>query len=162
MFPVTSCRACLPPTLRSCFLLQMIQEQLYLGFKLHHKIQKIKLTCFYFEIQKLRLQSGLVRKVQVQFLWYGTRTGSRDKSGAYLFLPGDEGSQVRPRPLHLRPESVCPLTCSSCLRPLSFTPPQSPPWCASPEVPSSLTSLPVSPTSHTQCDSFTWKVTTLS
>lgn len=45
-------------------------------------------------LQKLRLQSGLVRKVQVQFLWYGTRTGSRDKSGAYLFLPGDEGAQL--------------------------------------------------------------------
>uniref|UniRef100_A0AAX7T9D2 mannosyl-oligosaccharide 1,3-1,6-alpha-mannosidase n=1 Tax=Astatotilapia calliptera TaxID=8154 RepID=A0AAX7T9D2_ASTCA len=54
----------------------------------------ILLTCFYFEIQKLRLQSGLVRKIQVQFLWYGTRTGSRDKSGAYLFLPADEGAQL--------------------------------------------------------------------
>uniref|UniRef100_A0A3Q3M1G7 Alpha-mannosidase n=1 Tax=Mastacembelus armatus TaxID=205130 RepID=A0A3Q3M1G7_9TELE len=40
----------------------------------------------------LRLQSGLVRQVQVQFLWYGTRTGmNQDKSGAYLFLPGEEG-----------------------------------------------------------------------
>lgn len=56
----------------------------------------ILFTSFYFEIQKLRLQSGLVRKIQVQFLWYGTRTGSRDKSGAYLFLPADEGAQVRP------------------------------------------------------------------
>ncbi|XP_059214046.1 alpha-mannosidase 2 [Centropristis striata] len=46
-------------------------------------------------LQKLRLQSGLVRQVQVQFLWYGTRTGAnRDKSGAYLFLPGEEGGQV--------------------------------------------------------------------
>ncbi|XP_078101456.1 alpha-mannosidase 2-like [Sander vitreus] len=46
-------------------------------------------------LQKLRLQSGLVRRLQVQFLWYGTRTGaSRDKSGAYLFLPGEEGAQV--------------------------------------------------------------------
>ncbi|MED6285663.1 hypothetical protein CHARACLAT_031481, partial [Characodon lateralis] len=44
-------------------------------------------------LQKLRLQSGLVRQVQVQFLWYGTRT-SGDKSGAYLFLPGVEGSQA--------------------------------------------------------------------
>uniref|UniRef100_A0AAX7TDF3 Alpha-mannosidase n=1 Tax=Astatotilapia calliptera TaxID=8154 RepID=A0AAX7TDF3_ASTCA len=32
--------------------------------------------------------------VNVQFLWYGTRTGSRDKSGAYLFLPADEGAQL--------------------------------------------------------------------
>ncbi|XP_029940101.1 alpha-mannosidase 2-like isoform X2 [Salarias fasciatus] len=45
-------------------------------------------------LQEVRLRSGLTRKVQVQFLWYGTRTGSnRDKSGAYLFLPGDEGGQ---------------------------------------------------------------------
>ncbi|XP_028273148.1 alpha-mannosidase 2 [Parambassis ranga] len=45
-------------------------------------------------LQKLRLQSGLVHQVQVQFLWYGTRTGAnRDKSGAYLFLPGEEGAQ---------------------------------------------------------------------
>uniref|UniRef100_A0A8P4GP19 Alpha-mannosidase n=1 Tax=Dicentrarchus labrax TaxID=13489 RepID=A0A8P4GP19_DICLA len=47
----------------------------------------------YFEMQKLRLQSGLVRQVQVQFLWYGT-TRNRDKSGAYLFLPGEEGAQL--------------------------------------------------------------------
>ncbi|AWP14773.1 putative alpha-mannosidase 2-like [Scophthalmus maximus] len=46
-------------------------------------------------LQKLRLRSGLVRQVQVQFLWYGTRTGAnRDKSGAYLFLPGEEGAQL--------------------------------------------------------------------
>ncbi|GLD56879.1 alpha-mannosidase 2 [Lates japonicus] len=46
-------------------------------------------------LQKLRLQSGLVRQVQVQFLWYGTRSGvNRDKSGAYLFLPGEEGAQL--------------------------------------------------------------------
>ncbi|KAM4528259.1 alpha-mannosidase 2 isoform 2-T2 [Odontesthes bonariensis] len=46
-------------------------------------------------LQKLRLRSGLVRQVQVQFLWYGTRTeGFRDKSGAYLFLPGAEGAQL--------------------------------------------------------------------
>lgn len=46
-------------------------------------------------LQKLRLQSGLIREVQVQFLWYGTRTGgNRDKSGAYLFLPGEEGPQL--------------------------------------------------------------------
>ncbi|KAF7646151.1 hypothetical protein LDENG_00192410 [Lucifuga dentata] len=46
-------------------------------------------------LQKLRLQSGLVRQVQIQFLWYGTRTGiNRDKSGAYLFLPGEEGAQL--------------------------------------------------------------------
>ncbi|XP_038127924.1 alpha-mannosidase 2 [Cyprinodon tularosa] len=44
-------------------------------------------------LQKLRLQSGLVRQVKVQFLWYGTRT-SGEKSGAYLFLPGVEGPQV--------------------------------------------------------------------
>uniref|UniRef100_UPI0037E97BF9 alpha-mannosidase 2 isoform X2 n=1 Tax=Semicossyphus pulcher TaxID=241346 RepID=UPI0037E97BF9 len=44
-------------------------------------------------LQKLRLQSGLVRQVQVQFLWYGT-TSSRDKSGAYLFMPGPEGAQL--------------------------------------------------------------------
>uniref|UniRef100_A0A8D3EF68 mannosyl-oligosaccharide 1,3-1,6-alpha-mannosidase n=1 Tax=Scophthalmus maximus TaxID=52904 RepID=A0A8D3EF68_SCOMX len=49
----------------------------------------------FFCIQKLRLRSGLVRQVQVQFLWYGTRTGAnRDKSGAYLFLPGEEGAQL--------------------------------------------------------------------
>lgn len=48
-------------------------------------------------MQKLRLQSGLVRQLQVQFLWYGT-TSNRDKSGAYLFLPGTEGGQVRPEP----------------------------------------------------------------
>ncbi len=55
----------------------------------------------------MRLQSGLVRQVQVQFLWYGTRTGAnRDKSGAYLFLPGEEGSQVRPDPdPELEPQS---------------------------------------------------------
>uniref|UniRef100_A0A8C6UFP0 Alpha-mannosidase n=1 Tax=Neogobius melanostomus TaxID=47308 RepID=A0A8C6UFP0_9GOBI len=45
-------------------------------------------------MQKLRLHSGQVRQVQVQFLWYGTRSDHRDKSGAYLFLPGDEGEQV--------------------------------------------------------------------
>uniref|UniRef100_A0A1A8C1Y5 Alpha-mannosidase n=1 Tax=Nothobranchius kadleci TaxID=1051664 RepID=A0A1A8C1Y5_NOTKA len=45
-------------------------------------------------MQKLRLQSGLVRQVQVKFLWYGTRTSAhKDKSGAYLFLPGEEGPQ---------------------------------------------------------------------
>ncbi|XP_035523472.1 LOW QUALITY PROTEIN: alpha-mannosidase 2-like [Morone saxatilis] len=44
-------------------------------------------------LQKLRLQSGLVRQVQVQFLWYGT-TRNRDKSGAYLFLPGEEGAKL--------------------------------------------------------------------
>lgn len=44
-------------------------------------------------MQKLRLRSGQVRQVQVQFLWYGTRSDRRDKSGAYLFLPGDEGAQ---------------------------------------------------------------------
>uniref|UniRef100_A0A8D0CS18 mannosyl-oligosaccharide 1,3-1,6-alpha-mannosidase n=1 Tax=Sander lucioperca TaxID=283035 RepID=A0A8D0CS18_SANLU len=48
--------------------------------------------------------SGLVRRLQVQFLWYGTRTGAnRDKSGAYLFLPGEEGAQVSPEP---KPEPV--------------------------------------------------------
>lgn len=45
----------------------------------------------------MRLQSGLVRQVQVQFLWYGT-TVNQDKSGAYLFLPGKEGAQVGPEP----------------------------------------------------------------
>nr|XP_020478113.1 alpha-mannosidase 2 [Monopterus albus] len=46
-------------------------------------------------LQKLRLQSGLVRQVQVQFLWYRTRAGmNQDKSGAYLFLPGEEGAQL--------------------------------------------------------------------
>lgn len=44
-------------------------------------------------MQKLRLSSGQVRQVQVQFLWYGTRSDRRDKSGAYLFLPGDEGAK---------------------------------------------------------------------
>lgn len=45
-------------------------------------------------LQKLRLQSGKVLRVQVHFFWYGTRTGAnRDKSGAYLFLPGEEGAQ---------------------------------------------------------------------
>ncbi|XP_023257618.1 alpha-mannosidase 2-like [Seriola lalandi dorsalis] len=46
-------------------------------------------------LQKLRLQSGLVRQIQVQFLWYGTRVGgNREKSGAYLFLPGEEGAKL--------------------------------------------------------------------
>lgn len=50
-------------------------------------------------LQEVRLRSGLVRKVQVQFLWYGTRTRSnRDKSGAYLFLPGDQGAQLYQSP----------------------------------------------------------------
>uniref|UniRef100_A0A8C2ZJV1 mannosyl-oligosaccharide 1,3-1,6-alpha-mannosidase n=1 Tax=Cyclopterus lumpus TaxID=8103 RepID=A0A8C2ZJV1_CYCLU len=40
----------------------------------------------------LQLRSGLLRRVQVQFLWYGTRTQT-EKSGAYLFLPGDKGAQ---------------------------------------------------------------------
>ncbi|CAJ1069855.1 Hypothetical predicted protein [Xyrichtys novacula] len=45
-------------------------------------------------LQKLcLLQSGLVHKVQVQFLWYGTTT-KQDKSGAYLFLPGPEEAQL--------------------------------------------------------------------
>ncbi|XP_072309495.1 alpha-mannosidase 2 [Eucyclogobius newberryi] len=44
-------------------------------------------------MQKLRLPSGQVQQVQVQFLWYGTRSDRRDKSGAYLFLPGDEGAK---------------------------------------------------------------------
>uniref|UniRef100_A0A3B3WCX9 Glycosyl hydrolase family 38 C-terminal domain-containing protein n=1 Tax=Poecilia mexicana TaxID=48701 RepID=A0A3B3WCX9_9TELE len=44
-------------------------------------------------LQKLQLQSGRVRQVQVRFLWYGTRT-SGDRSGAYLFLPGGEGPQA--------------------------------------------------------------------
>uniref|UniRef100_A0A3Q3XLF8 Alpha-mannosidase n=1 Tax=Mola mola TaxID=94237 RepID=A0A3Q3XLF8_MOLML len=44
-------------------------------------------------MEKLRLQSGSVREVQVQFLWYGTRA-RLDKSGAYLFLPGEEGAQL--------------------------------------------------------------------
>ncbi|XP_053195392.1 alpha-mannosidase 2 [Scomber japonicus] len=48
-------------------------------------------------LQKLRLSSGLVRQVQVQFLWYGTRTGAnRDKSGAYLFLPGEPAQPYSP------------------------------------------------------------------
>ncbi|KAM7368490.1 hypothetical protein PAMP_012831 [Pampus punctatissimus] len=46
-------------------------------------------------LQKVRLQSGPVRQLRVQFLWYGTRTGAnRDRSGAYLFLPGEEGAQL--------------------------------------------------------------------
>ncbi|XP_034096593.1 alpha-mannosidase 2-like isoform X3 [Gymnodraco acuticeps] len=46
-------------------------------------------------MQKLRLRAGSERRVQVHFLWYGTRTGAnRDKSGAYLFLPGEEGAQM--------------------------------------------------------------------
>ncbi|XP_043951813.1 alpha-mannosidase 2 [Gambusia affinis] len=44
-------------------------------------------------LQKLQLQYGRVRQVQVRFLWYGTRT-SGDRSGAYLFLPGAEGPQT--------------------------------------------------------------------
>ncbi|XP_029025296.1 alpha-mannosidase 2 isoform X2 [Betta splendens] len=48
-------------------------------------------------LQKLRMKSGLVRQLQVQFLWYGTRSGfNQDKSGAYLFLPGKEGAQPYP------------------------------------------------------------------
>uniref|UniRef100_A0AAQ6IT39 Glycosyl hydrolase family 38 C-terminal domain-containing protein n=1 Tax=Anabas testudineus TaxID=64144 RepID=A0AAQ6IT39_ANATE len=44
---------------------------------------------------ELRLQSGLVRQVQVQFLWYATRTGfNQEKSGAYLFLPREGGGQL--------------------------------------------------------------------
>uniref|UniRef100_A0A3B3TQS3 Glycosyl hydrolase family 38 C-terminal domain-containing protein n=1 Tax=Poecilia latipinna TaxID=48699 RepID=A0A3B3TQS3_9TELE len=51
-------------------------------------------TMFVFILeQKLQLQSGRVRQVQVRFLWYGTRT-SGDRSGAYLFLPGGEGPQA--------------------------------------------------------------------
>lgn len=57
----------------------------------------LELKDLFFISQRLRLQSGLVRQVQVQFLWYGTRTGAKvDKSGAYLFLPGEDGAQVRP------------------------------------------------------------------
>ncbi|XP_040053273.2 alpha-mannosidase 2 [Gasterosteus aculeatus] len=44
-------------------------------------------------LQKLRLLPGPVREVQVQFLWYGTQR-NQDKSGAYLFLPGEEGAQL--------------------------------------------------------------------
>ncbi|XP_068608900.1 alpha-mannosidase 2 [Brachionichthys hirsutus] len=44
-------------------------------------------------LQKLRLQSGEVHQIQIQFLWYGTTTRA-DKSGAYLFLPGEKGAQV--------------------------------------------------------------------
>ncbi|XP_068423060.1 alpha-mannosidase 2 [Clinocottus analis] len=43
-------------------------------------------------LQKLQLSSGLVRRVQVQFLWYGTRTHP-ERSGAYLFLPGEKEAQ---------------------------------------------------------------------
>ena len=116
--------------------------------------------CFYSEMQKLRLQSGLVRQLQVQFLLYGT-TSNRDKSGAYLFLPGKEGGQVRPEPgsslsLSL---SLCPLVHCECLSPsCSSTSPQNLPWSGSPEVRSSLTSLPVSDTSHTESDCTTWTV----
>uniref|UniRef100_H3CAT2 Alpha-mannosidase n=1 Tax=Tetraodon nigroviridis TaxID=99883 RepID=H3CAT2_TETNG len=49
------------------------------------------------EWQKVRLQSGLVRQLQVQFLWYGTRA-SQEKSGAYLFLPSQEGAQLYSSP----------------------------------------------------------------
>lgn len=46
-------------------------------------------------LQRLRLPSGLLRQLQVQFLWYGTRTRTnQEKSGAYLFLPGEEGPQL--------------------------------------------------------------------
>uniref|UniRef100_A0A3Q4GJH9 Alpha-mannosidase n=1 Tax=Neolamprologus brichardi TaxID=32507 RepID=A0A3Q4GJH9_NEOBR len=79
------------------FLFSHSSSPSWLNFLLCHLSSKKKIilfTSFYFEIQKLRLQSGLVRKIQVQFLWYGTRTGSRDKSGAYLFLPADEGAQL--------------------------------------------------------------------
>ncbi|TNN79412.1 Alpha-mannosidase 2 [Liparis tanakae] len=45
-------------------------------------------------LQKLQLRSGLVRRVQVQFLWYGTRSRTQaERSGAYLFLPGEKGAQ---------------------------------------------------------------------
>uniref|UniRef100_A0AAQ5XI56 Alpha-mannosidase n=1 Tax=Amphiprion ocellaris TaxID=80972 RepID=A0AAQ5XI56_AMPOC len=44
----------------------------------------------------LRLPSGRLQQLQVQFLWYGTRTGTnQEKSGAYLFLPGEDGPQVK-------------------------------------------------------------------
>uniref|UniRef100_A0A8C6K9E6 mannosyl-oligosaccharide 1,3-1,6-alpha-mannosidase n=1 Tax=Nothobranchius furzeri TaxID=105023 RepID=A0A8C6K9E6_NOTFU len=47
----------------------------------------MQVSCFH-------IKSGLVRQVQVKFLWYGTRTSAhKDKSGAYLFLPGEEGPQ---------------------------------------------------------------------
>ncbi|KAM9840891.1 alpha-mannosidase 2 [Aulostomus maculatus] len=46
-------------------------------------------------LQRVRLQSGLARQVQMQFLWYGTRTAeNQDKSGAYLFLPEADGAQL--------------------------------------------------------------------
>uniref|UniRef100_A0AAX7URT7 mannosyl-oligosaccharide 1,3-1,6-alpha-mannosidase n=1 Tax=Astatotilapia calliptera TaxID=8154 RepID=A0AAX7URT7_ASTCA len=81
------------------FLFSHSSSPSWLNFLLcHSSCTIILLTCFYFEIQKLRLQSGLVRKIQVQFLWYGTRTGSRDKSGAYLFLPADEGLYISSEP----------------------------------------------------------------
>uniref|UniRef100_A0AAQ5YE10 Alpha-mannosidase n=1 Tax=Amphiprion ocellaris TaxID=80972 RepID=A0AAQ5YE10_AMPOC len=51
---------------------------------------------------KLRLPSGRLQQLQVQFLWYGTRTGTnQEKSGAYLFLPGEDGPQVSPGPQDL-------------------------------------------------------------
>lgn len=45
-------------------------------------------------LQKVRLRrSGLTHEVKVQFLWYGARAG-RDRSGAYLFLPENNGAQL--------------------------------------------------------------------
>uniref|UniRef100_A0AAQ5YTU4 Alpha-mannosidase n=1 Tax=Amphiprion ocellaris TaxID=80972 RepID=A0AAQ5YTU4_AMPOC len=42
------------------------------------------------------VETGLLQQLQVQFLWYGTRTGTnQEKSGAYLFLPGEDGPQVK-------------------------------------------------------------------
>uniref|UniRef100_A0A8C6UJ81 Alpha-mannosidase n=1 Tax=Neogobius melanostomus TaxID=47308 RepID=A0A8C6UJ81_9GOBI len=65
------------------------------GFSVIHSNPACVFTCVSSSpVQKLRLHSGQVRQVQVQFLWYGTRSDHRDKSGAYLFLPGDEGEQV--------------------------------------------------------------------
>uniref|UniRef100_A0A3P8RMC1 Glycosyl hydrolase family 38 C-terminal domain-containing protein n=1 Tax=Amphiprion percula TaxID=161767 RepID=A0A3P8RMC1_AMPPE len=44
----------------------------------------------------LRLPSGRLQQLQVQFLWYGTRTRTnQEKSGAYLFLPGEDEPQVK-------------------------------------------------------------------
>uniref|UniRef100_A0A3P8RJE0 Alpha-mannosidase n=1 Tax=Amphiprion percula TaxID=161767 RepID=A0A3P8RJE0_AMPPE len=48
-------------------------------------------------LQKLRLPSGRLQQLQVQFLWYGTRTRTnQEKSGAYLFLPGEDEPQLYP------------------------------------------------------------------
>lgn len=73
------------------------------------------LFCFFCDLQKVRLRrSGLTHEVKVQFLWYGARAG-RDRSGAYLFLPENNGAQVRVRPGCISLSLSQPLVHSECV-----------------------------------------------